>query len=137
MPKPTASSKLLIGLFSTVLLLLVMFAVVLWCLIPQATDRGLFGDMFGAVNALFSGLAFAGIVYTIHMQRIESAFNAAAAERSARLSAMSVLVAAYSERARFLEAGASPELKKVEGIHASLKQLIVDLQEELAHSSAA
>ena len=25
--------------------------------------------MFGAVNALFSGLALAGIVYTIHLQR--------------------------------------------------------------------
>jgi hypothetical protein len=35
------------------------------------TDRGTFGDMFGAVNALFSGLAFAGIVITILLQRQE------------------------------------------------------------------
>ena len=28
------------------------------------TNRGQFGDMFGAVNALFSGLAFAGIIFT-------------------------------------------------------------------------
>lgn len=34
-------------------------------------DRGLFGDMFGAVNALFSGLAFAGVMYAIVMQRHE------------------------------------------------------------------
>src|SRR5687768_14058386 len=33
--------------------------------------RGQFGDMFGAVNALFSGLAFAGIIYTILLQREE------------------------------------------------------------------
>jgi hypothetical protein len=33
--------------------------------------RGLFGDMFGAVNALFSGLAFAGIIYAIVLQRKE------------------------------------------------------------------
>jgi len=33
--------------------------------------RGTFGDMFGAVNALFSGLAFAGIIYTILLQREE------------------------------------------------------------------
>jgi hypothetical protein len=33
--------------------------------------RGQFGDMFGAVNALFSGLAFSGIIYTILMQREE------------------------------------------------------------------
>ncbi|AWV35172.1 hypothetical protein [Paenibacillus odorifer] len=32
-------------------------------------DRGTFGDMFGAVNALFSGLAFAGLIFTIILQR--------------------------------------------------------------------
>lgn len=31
--------------------------------------RGTFGDQFGAVNALFSGLAFAGLIYTIMLQR--------------------------------------------------------------------
>ena len=35
------------------------------------TDRGAFGDMFGAVNALFSGLALAGVVIAIFMQREE------------------------------------------------------------------
>ena len=34
-------------------------------------DRGIFGDMFGAVNALFSGLAFVGIQYTILLQRAD------------------------------------------------------------------
>jgi len=34
-------------------------------------DRGTFGDMFGGLNSLFSGLAFAGIVFTILLQRIE------------------------------------------------------------------
>lgn len=34
-------------------------------------DRGTFGDMFGAVNALFSGLAFVGIIVTILLQRKE------------------------------------------------------------------
>lgn len=34
-------------------------------------DKGTFGDMFGAVNALFSGLAFAGLIYTAMMQREE------------------------------------------------------------------
>ncbi|QOS80058.1 hypothetical protein JNUCC31_03680 [Paenibacillus sp. JNUCC31] len=32
---------------------------------------GTFGDMFGAVNALFSGLAFTGLIYTIAVQRQE------------------------------------------------------------------
>ena len=34
-------------------------------------DRGTFGDMFGAANALFSGLAFAGIIYAVLLQRKE------------------------------------------------------------------
>ena len=34
-------------------------------------ERAGFGDMFGAVNALFSGLALAGIVYAIFLQRQE------------------------------------------------------------------
>jgi hypothetical protein len=33
--------------------------------------RGTFGDKFGAVNSLFSGLAFAGIIFTILLQRKE------------------------------------------------------------------
>jgi hypothetical protein len=33
--------------------------------------RGTFGDMFGGVNALFSGLAFAGVIYAIFLQRKE------------------------------------------------------------------
>lgn len=33
--------------------------------------RGVAGDMFGAVNALFSGFAFAGLIYTISVQREE------------------------------------------------------------------
>lgn len=31
--------------------------------------RGQFGDKFGAINALFSGFAFAGIIFTIFLQR--------------------------------------------------------------------
>jgi hypothetical protein len=34
----------------------------------EGDDRGLFGDMFGAVNALFSGMAFVGVIYAISMQ---------------------------------------------------------------------
>lgn len=35
------------------------------------SERGQFGDMFGAVNALFSALAFSGVVYAILLQRQE------------------------------------------------------------------
>ena len=39
--------------------------------IPALADRGTFGDKFGAINALFSGLAFAGVIYAILLQRKE------------------------------------------------------------------
>jgi hypothetical protein len=35
------------------------------------TTRGQFGDMFGALNALFSAIAFAALVYTVFLQRTE------------------------------------------------------------------
>lgn len=34
-------------------------------------ERGSFGDMFGSINALFSGLAFAGLFFTVLLQRQE------------------------------------------------------------------
>ena len=39
--------------------------------LPVWSERGAFGDMFGAVNALFSGLAFAGILIALYMQKHE------------------------------------------------------------------
>lgn len=37
--------------------------------LPDWQTRGQFGDVFGAANALFSGLAFAGLIYAILLQR--------------------------------------------------------------------
>ena len=34
-------------------------------------NRGQFGDLFGSINALFSGLAFLGLIYAILLQRKE------------------------------------------------------------------
>lgn len=45
--------------------------VLTYCLLKDLTDRGTFGDMFGSVNALFSGLALAGIILTILLQHKE------------------------------------------------------------------
>lgn len=45
------------------------FIYPLW--VPSLSSRASNGDAFGAVNALFSGLAFAGLIYTMIMQRQE------------------------------------------------------------------
>ena len=63
----------------------VIFVVVLvlwgfgWWVPSRVTTNGAaagqFGDKFGAVNALFSGLAFAGLIVTLLMQREELALQ--------------------------------------------------------------
>lgn len=50
-----------------VCLFLLNFSMVFF--VSYENTRGTFGDQFGAVNALFSGLAFAGLIYTIILQR--------------------------------------------------------------------
>lgn len=41
----------------------------------DSVEQGQFGDKFGAVNALFSGLAFAGLIFTIILQKKELALQ--------------------------------------------------------------
>jgi hypothetical protein len=43
--------------------------ILLLCFLPNPEKRGQFGDMFGAVNSLFSGLALCGVVYSILLQQ--------------------------------------------------------------------
>ncbi len=40
-------------------------------LLYDMKDRGTFGDMFGFINSLFSGLAFVGLIFAILLQRTE------------------------------------------------------------------
>ena len=62
-----------------VILVIVGGVIALWGLswllisvfIYGPTNRGVFGDMFGAVNSLFSGLAFAGLIITLLFQKEE------------------------------------------------------------------
>ena len=104
-----------------VALLLVATVVVLWLATPfvvsslykPPTEAGPFGDLFGSINALFSGLAFAGLIYAILLQRrelelqrlelqatreemklarSEAERTASAQEATARLSAITTLV---------------------------------------------
>lgn len=38
-------------------------------ILPGWAERGQFGDMFGAANTFFSGLAFAALTYSLYLQR--------------------------------------------------------------------
>lgn len=55
-----------------------LFALSWWWIATTINDpekQGQFGDQFGAVNALFSGLAFAGLIFTIILQKNELALQ--------------------------------------------------------------
>lgn len=54
-----------------VILVFVLFWNYNYLHLAKLEDRGSFGDSFGVVNTLFSGLAFAGIIAALFMQRRE------------------------------------------------------------------
>ena len=58
-------------LFAIVLFLWFTSCVIIHLRYKTWAIGGTFGDSFGAVNALFSGLAFAGIIFTIILQKRE------------------------------------------------------------------
>ncbi len=60
--------------------LLISLGIVIICILnvlimpfifKDLSDRGSFGDMFGGINALFSGLAMAGVIIAIILQKTE------------------------------------------------------------------
>ena len=63
------------ALFAIVLGVCAIYAVAMLCLYPNAGERGQFGDMFGAVNALFAGCAFGGVIWAIILQNNELALQ--------------------------------------------------------------
>jgi hypothetical protein len=49
----------------------IIITVIIWFVFKDWDKSGTFGDTFGAINSLFSGLALAGIIYTIYLQKTE------------------------------------------------------------------
>lgn len=64
---------LMLGAVTVVICFVFGWAVI--ARIPNWEHRGQFGDMFGGLNAVFSGLAFAGVIYAILLQRRELALQ--------------------------------------------------------------
>ena len=54
---------------AVVVIVWVAFGIAVYFTFPDQETRGQFGDMFGAVNALFSALAFAILIHTLWLQR--------------------------------------------------------------------
>lgn len=65
-----------------VMLIMVLSFYIIFNNIGTWEHRGQFGDLFGAVNALFSGLAFAGLIITIRQQNKNLEYQQRAIEQS-------------------------------------------------------
>ena len=61
--------------FYKLIALVILLWIISWIttdiIYSSTTDRGAFGDKFGFINSLFSGLALAGIIYSIFLQQRE------------------------------------------------------------------
>lgn len=71
------SHDLTLGIIIVAIVFVIWFisAIIVYYIRPDWLTRGQFGDMFGGINSLFSGLAFAGLIYTIMLQRNELALQ--------------------------------------------------------------
>ena len=52
-----------------VLTIWIVAPIVVIRVLPEWPERGQFGDIFGSVNALFSGLAFVGLFWALRVQQ--------------------------------------------------------------------
>jgi hypothetical protein len=59
----------------TIVVLWVLSATLIMAAVRDWPSRGAFGEMFGAIEALFSGLAFAGVIATVYLQMRELALQ--------------------------------------------------------------
>ena len=70
-PKETRPVNIMTFVYMAVSLLMIQLisGILMLKFMPEPDMHGTFGDMFGAVNTAFSGLALAGIIYTIILQQ--------------------------------------------------------------------
>ena len=75
MSKKSNSERIWVKILLTVLGIIVVWGIATFFVFPMFVSdialRGQWGDSFGMINALFSGLAFAGVIWTIYLQKQE------------------------------------------------------------------
>lgn len=69
---------------------------------PDSTRQGTFGDLYGSVNALFSGLALLGVVAAILLQQKELSLSTKELKNSATALQKQVELSAYASRIQVL-----------------------------------
>lgn len=93
-----------------IVVIAVLFFLAVYLLTSGPEIRGQFGDTFGALNTIFSGFAFAGVIYAILLQRKELSLQ----RRELELTRQELIVQsqALSEQAKILKEDYDRENKK-------------------------
>jgi len=114
----TSHTRKVVLTVALILLVQVVAGLVIFWRIESWELRGQFGDMFGVVNALFSGLAFGGVIYAILLQREDLALQREELTLTRAELRRSAEAQEKSERALSLQAEASTSSAKLATINA-------------------
>ena len=94
------------------------------------SERGQFGDMFGALNTLFSGFAFGGVIYALvlqinglRLQQIEVEQSAEALAQQIRLSALSAALSAHAALLQSYPPGSASSTESI----ATIRKLLIQI----------
>jgi len=115
----TKMSPVWVWIVTSLLVILIWGAY--WFCITQwgdMTKRGQFGDMFGALNTLFAGFAFAGLVFTIFSQQQQIGETERQQHEDRRLQSeqvrlMTAQVDALREQLRLIQEAGLPALQTI------------------------
>lgn len=132
--------------------LIVILFILLWVgsgtaiyyALPNWQERGMFGDMFGSINSLFSGLALLGVVAALWFQQRELDDGARAQEQTiqaliqqaevlkltAKLNALSAKAHVFSEDiSRRRSSGSSSKSSGMERAEKELDEILRKISE--------
>lgn len=122
-------NKYIIWFILLVIGIQLVFGFSIYYFLPTWSDRGTFGDMFGAVNTLFSGLAFAGIIYAIILQQRELKLQKEELELTRRELTRSADAQEKSEKALQAQVRAAELSAKLTAINHLLERVYLDIRD--------
>lgn len=121
-------NRLVIGIVGLIICYAIMLIALTWPITRFTIEAaGTFGDSFGLLTSLFSGLAFAGLIWTILLQRVELRLQRKELEESRRQAILTRVmnitqnqVAAYRTEISILRFQGLETLSNDIGIHQML-----------------
>ncbi|PTU72805.1 putative phage abortive infection protein [Pseudomonas mangrovi] len=94
--------------------------------LKDAETRGLFGDQFGAINALFSGMAFSALICTLLLQRKELSEARSTADHQRFESTFFQLLRLHNENSEKVKIIQKTGIEAFEALNEKLKSRDID-----------